>query len=122
MLLSTLALDINRQKKGTDIQGNIGDTVRAAGDGEVTWVDYKGKDKKGRKTPEGKWIKIKHDDGYESHYWHLNSLTVKEGDRIKAGQPIGTVGKTGSTTGPHLHYGVKNPKGEWIDPQNDYFH
>ena len=102
--------------KGIDIQGNIGDTIRAAGDGYVYKIDTIGKDARGKR------IVITHDDGYKSEYWHLTSLTVQEGDRIKAGQPIGTVGETGSTTGPHLHYGVKNPKGEWIDPVNDYFH
>jgi len=101
---------------GIDMQANNGDTVRADGDGYVDRIDTIGEDARGKR------IVIIHDDGYKSEYWHLTSLTVQEGDRIKAGQPIGTVGKTGRATGPHLHYGVKNPKGEWIDPCGGYFH
>lgn len=52
----------------------------------------------------GKTIKIKHINGYETRYCHLNSLLVNKGDKVTMGQEIAAVGVTGLTTGPHLHF------------------
>ncbi len=54
----------------------------------------------------GKRIIIDHHNGYKTIYAHLNRIKVHKGQWIKKGQKIGTVGKTGYTTGPHLHYEV----------------
>ena len=59
-------------------------------------------------------IKVKHDNGIISEYMHGHP-TVKMGQRVMAGQQIGTVGKVG-TGGAHLHLGMFNSKGEYLDP------
>ena len=51
-------------------------------------------------------IVVKHDHGYDTRYAHLSLIYVKEGDKVLAGDCIGTVGNSGLSTGPHLHYEV----------------
>ena len=60
---------------------------------------------------------VQDETGYTAHYMHLNSRSVAVGDVIKHGEIIGTVGSTGNSTGPHLHFGVKDNSGEWINPR-----
>lgn len=62
------------------------------------WLDY------------GNVVKIKHADGTESVYGHVkyNSITVKVGDTVKAGQKIAVVGSSGYSSGPHLHFEIRN--------------
>ncbi len=55
----------------------------------------------------GKLIVIKHADGYETRYAHLNKIGVKVGDRVKIGEKIGQTGNTGTGTAPHLHFEVR---------------
>jgi murein DD-endopeptidase MepM/ murein hydrolase activator NlpD len=57
---------------------------------------------------DGNYIIIKHDDSTSAAYWHLdyNGVLVKPGDTITAGQPIGKVGSTGFSSGPHLHFEI----------------
>jgi murein DD-endopeptidase MepM/ murein hydrolase activator NlpD len=55
----------------------------------------------------GNAIKINHGYGYETIFGHLNKVLVRPGQRVKRGQPIGLVGNTGFSTGPHLHYQVQ---------------
>jgi murein DD-endopeptidase MepM/ murein hydrolase activator NlpD len=66
----------------------------------------------------GKGIKIKHKSkGIETGYCHLSRQILEKGQRVKKGQTIGLVGSTGRSTGPHLHFTVKNLKsGKYIDP------
>lgn len=54
-------------------------------------------------------IVLKHANGLTTAYWHLKSIYVAEGQEVKQGQVIGTVGSTGPSTGPHLHFVVCNP-------------
>ncbi|MEO1488921.1 MAG: M23 family metallopeptidase [Pseudomonadota bacterium] len=63
---------------------------------------------------EGGLIIIDHGAGLSSAYLHASKLLVKEGDVVRQGQPIGTVGSTGRSTGPHLHWGLK-----WNDARFD---
>lgn len=68
---------------------------------------------------EAKWgnvVAIEHANGLRSLYAHLDRRQVKEGDRVRAGQQIGTSGATGKVTGPHLHMEVTR-NGAHIDPQ-----
>jgi murein DD-endopeptidase MepM/ murein hydrolase activator NlpD len=63
----------------------------------------------------GNTIGIDHGQGVASIYIHLNSISVREGDFVQPGQTIGTVGSTGASTGPHLHWGVY-VNGVAVDP------
>jgi len=67
----------------------------------------------------GNYVEVDHGDGSSSYYGHLKELNVKQGDKIPDGAPIGSVGMTGKTTGPHVEFGVK-VGGVNVDP-NDYF-
>jgi murein DD-endopeptidase MepM/ murein hydrolase activator NlpD len=64
----------------------------------------------------GNNIQLCHPDGYCAIYMHLISLDVGVGETVFTGQQIGTVGSTGNSTGPHLHFQVTNPAGLAIDP------
>ena len=63
----------------------------------------------------GNTIGIDHGQGVSSILMHLNGINVKEGDFVKAGQLVGTVGSTGASTGPHLHWGLY-VNGQCVDP------
>ncbi|MEW6721340.1 MAG: M23 family metallopeptidase [Thermodesulfobacteriota bacterium] len=63
----------------------------------------------------GRTVMIDHGGGVFSIYMHLNRFSVKEGQRVSRGEPIGEVGSTGRATGPHLHFGVRVPGGR-VDP------
>ncbi|NUQ73623.1 MAG: peptidoglycan DD-metalloendopeptidase family protein [Polyangiaceae bacterium] len=80
---------------------DTGDTVVASAAGKVTRVANEGN------TSYGRWIEIDHGNGYRSRYAHLNSQLVSVGQSVNKGQKIGTVGNTGGSTGPHLHYEVR---------------
>jgi hypothetical protein len=85
------SVDFNRSN-------DIGDTVVAAAGGTVTRVANTGS------TSYGRWIEIAHGGGYRTRYAHLSSQSVGVGQNVKRGQKIGTVGSTGGSSGPHLHY------------------
>jgi len=93
---------------GLDLAAPLGTTVRAAAAGIVAAA--------GRQADGAVVVRIRHDDGSETTYGHLGpDLAVREGDRVVAGQAIGTVGLTGRTTGPHLHFELV-VDGRPIDP------
>ncbi|KAG1700515.1 Murein DD-endopeptidase MepM [Nymphon striatum] len=64
----------------------------------------------GRNGGYGKVVEIRHKDGMISRYAHLSRITVKNGQRVSVGKVIGKVGSTGRSTGPHLHYEVRQGK------------
>jgi murein DD-endopeptidase MepM/ murein hydrolase activator NlpD len=84
---------------GIDIATNFGNPIVATADGIVISL---GNDKIG-----GKNIIISHGNGITTHYLHLSKFLVKSGQKIKRGDVIGLVGKTGKARGPHLHYEVR---------------
>jgi len=63
----------------------------------------------------GNYVLIEHNAHYSTFYGHLNSIVVKKHDRVTGGQIIGTVGSTGKSTSPHLHYEVRFDK-KSVDP------
>ena len=63
----------------------------------------------------GNAVFLDHGNGLISMYFHLHEAFVEQGDEVSRGRPIGTVGSTGRSTGPHLHFGVRW-QGERIDP------
>jgi murein DD-endopeptidase MepM/ murein hydrolase activator NlpD len=65
----------------------------------------------------GNFGKVLHEDGKTSYYGHLNSINVRGGQKVNAGDLIGYSGNTGNSTGPHLHFEVRE-NGNSIDPLN----
>jgi len=93
---------------GLDIAARRGTPIKASADGTVIFS--------GRRGGYGNMVIIKHSDGKTSRYAHADSLTVKKGQEVSAGQKIATVGSTGKATGPHLHFEIRE-SGSPIDPQ-----
>ncbi len=83
---------------GVDLAADIGTPVYATAEGVVCSVE--------RDAGLGRVIKINHEYGYLTVYGHLSQIGVRKGQAVKRGDLIGTVGNTGMTTGPHLHYEV----------------
>ncbi len=88
-----------RWHHGSDIDVEIGDPVYAVFDGIVRISQYGG--------GYGKHIVLRHHNGLETVYGHLNKLYLKVGDVVTAGQQIGEAGNTGRSTGPHLHFEIR---------------
>ncbi|MBP1949303.1 M23 family metallopeptidase [Virgibacillus litoralis] len=92
---------------GIDIRGSTGTPVFAGADGTVTLAEYYG--------GYGKTIKVRHSDRFVTLYSHLSEIKVKQGDTLKKGDNIGSIGSTGRSTGPHLHYEILE-NGKPVDP------
>ncbi|MEM9168390.1 MAG: peptidoglycan DD-metalloendopeptidase family protein [Pseudomonadota bacterium] len=103
-------LGYKKAHKGIDFAARRGTPVYAAGDGVVLRADRYGSF--------GNYVKIKHANGYETAYAHLNGFRkgVRKGTRVNQGDVIGYVGTTGRSTGPHLHYEV-HLNGRAVNPQ-----
>lgn len=99
----------HRHHDGLDIAAEKGSPVRAVRDGVVRSA--------GTRDGYGNVVVVDHGDGLQTLYAHCDTLTVREGARVQAGQAIATVGDTGRATGPHLHFEVRlegasvNPEG-----------
>lgn len=93
---------------GLDLAAPLGTPVRAAADGTVEFT--------GRRGDAGNLVEIAHADGTRTRYAHLDSMQVKAGETVCAGQVLGAVGSTGRSTGPHLHFAVERA-GQLIDPK-----
>lgn len=91
---------------GGNLNGQAADSI---GGGKVTEVGY---DENGY----GNYVVVDHGDGYTSLYGHLQKATVKQGDTVSAGQQVGVIGSTGSSSAPHLHLRV-HKNGQSIDPR-----
>lgn len=83
---------------GTDFAMPIGTPITAPANGRVDRVDYH--------NAAGRYVVIKHDNGYRTRYLHLSRSLVKPGERVEMGEEIALSGNTGRSTGPHLHYEV----------------
>lgn len=94
-----LSSTFGRGHTGIDIANGTGTAIVAADDG---YVRQAGRDSGGY----GNMVVIDHGNGYVTRYAHLNSILVNAGDSVKKNQKIGTMGTTGRTTGPHLHFEV----------------
>ena len=97
--------------RGVDYAGAYGSPVVAPAAGRVSLV---GRESQGFKI-HGNVVGIDHGQGVASILMHLARIDVKEGDVVKAGQVIGTLGSTGASTGPHLHWGLY-VHGQSVDP------
>ncbi len=87
-----------RAHTGLDFAGNIGTPIHAPADGKVILI--------GHFFFNGNTIFIDHGQGLISVYIHMNKYLVKQGQLVKKGDKIGTIGQAGRVTGPHLHWGV----------------
>lgn len=92
---------------GIDFIAEKGTKVLAVADGIVEDTGFN--------IDDGNYIILKHRDGYETLYMHLEEILVKVGDKIVMGDEIGTVGITGKSTGPHLHFELHH-NGEAVNP------
>jgi len=101
-----------RMHFGMDFSAPRGTEIYATGDGTVTRADS-------RAAGFGKHVRIDHGFGYVTIYAHLNSFKVVKGDKVKRGDVIGTVGSTGRSVAPHLHYEIVKD-GVKINPINFY--
>lgn len=97
-----------RNHTGIDIAAPKKTPVVATADGSVRFA--------GRNKAYGRMVKIAHAGEVETWYAHLKSCKVKAGRKVRQGQLIGRVGKTGRATGPHLHYEVR-VHGRSVDPR-----
>ncbi len=92
---------------GVDIAAPFGSIIVAADDGLVSaagWVPVG-----------GRRVCVQHTEGFESCYYHTSAALVSVGERVARGQPIALIGMTGATTGPHVHWEVKE-NGRIVDP------
>ena len=92
---------------GVDFGSGRGAEVYAASSGKVVLTEYN--------RSYGNYVIVEHQEGSSSVYAHLEKIIVSKGSRIKKGELIGYTGKTGRTSGPHLHYEVRI-KGIPVDP------
>ena len=87
----------------------LGTPIYASGNGVV--------DKVGWEAGYGKYVRIRHANGYETAYGHMTAFarSTQAGARVRQGQVIGYVGSTGLSTGPHVHYEIL-VNGRFVDP------
>ena len=97
---------------GIDIAAPVGSAIRAAADGFILRV--------GRSIDYGNFVEVKHGRDIVTRYAHAFKVVVHQNEVVKKGAIIGTVGVTGHTTGPHLHYEVEIG-GQRVDPAQFIF-
>ena len=98
---------------GMDFTAPVGTEIYATGNGTVVKVE---KDGRGY----GNNVIINHGYGYQTLYGHMSKFSVRPGQKVKRGDLIGSVGNTGTSTGPHLHYEV-HKNGNPVNPVNFYY-
>ncbi len=104
---------IRKMHQGIDFSAPVGTPVFATGDGVVKTVTRSARGL-------GNQIVIDHGFGYSSKYACMDEMNVRQGVRVKRGELIGTVGDTGLSVAPHLHYEV-HLNGEAMNPINYFF-
>ena len=93
---------------GIDIAASEGTPIVAPADGRVTSLF--------NNSTGGKQLVISHDNGFVTGYAHLSKYAVKMSDKVYQGDVIAYVGSTGQVTGPHLHFTLKDAKGNYLNP------
>lgn len=97
---------------GIDVAGERGTPVLATANGKVVFSGAKG--------PLGKTVILDHGHGIRTHYGHNHELFVKRGEKVERGQKIASLGNSGRSTGPHLHYTVE-VRGKAVNPLDYIF-
>ncbi len=99
---------VKKFHKGIDFTCPRGTAIQATGNGTVKKVEK-------RKSGYGNNVLIDHGFGFETLYAHMSDIEVKAGQKVTKGQRIGTVGSSGTSTAPHLHYEVRK-HGKAVNP------
>lgn len=102
-------LGVKQFHNGVDLAAPSGSPIIAAYDGKVVAASYS--------STMGNYMMIDHGDGLYTIYMHASALGVSEGEEVTKGQRIGSVGSTGRSTGPHLHFSVRL-NGSYVSPWN----
>jgi murein DD-endopeptidase MepM/ murein hydrolase activator NlpD len=102
-------LGYSKMHTGVDWGSSTGTAIFAAGNGLIDKVGWEG--------GYGKYIRIRHANGYETAYGHMSAFArgMEQGKKVRQGQVIGYVGSTGLSTGAHLHYEILI-NGRFVDP------
>ena len=102
-------LGIIKMHTGVDWATAYGTPIFAAGNGEIEKIGWEG--------GYGKYIRVKHNNGYETAYGHMSAFAkgMEVGKRVRQGQVIGFVGSTGMSTGAHVHFEIL-VNGRFVDP------
>jgi murein DD-endopeptidase MepM/ murein hydrolase activator NlpD len=109
---------------GIDIPAKLHTPVQAAGSGKVVWAGYGlyyGQNDPN--DPYGLAVTIRHDFGFNGQYIytvyaHMDRIDVVTGEQVETGQPVGIIGTTGLTTGPHLHFEVRMERNSYFTTYN----
>ncbi len=94
---------------GVDIVAKRGTPIRVTADGIVTSCGYR--------SDYGRFIIVRHKNGFSTLYAHLGRIFVTSGQRVRKGDVIGLLGCSGRSTGPHLHYEVRL-RGRYLNPED----
>jgi LysM repeat protein len=100
-----------RMHKGIDVANSVGTPIVAAQHGRVTFAGWSD-------GGYGYLVEITHDDGSRSMYAHQSRILVDLGEVVSQGQQIGTMGSTGRSTGPHLHFEIHAPGLGAVNPMH----
>ncbi len=92
-------LKFSRKHQGVDLAADIGAPVRTVAPGRVVFADpYAGY---------GNFVVVEHINGVTTHYGHCDKIKVRPGQKVNAGDIIATIGNTGMSSGPHLHFELR---------------
>lgn len=94
---------------GIDFGMPEGTELHSIGDGVINKV-FDGS------TSIGKGVDVQFPDGTHALYGHMSKVGVHVGDKVRTGSDLGLSGNTGNSTGPHLHFGIKDAQGHFVDP------
>jgi murein DD-endopeptidase MepM/ murein hydrolase activator NlpD len=98
---------------GIDLAGPYGLDIHCSGEGTVTQAHVS-------RYGYGKEVVVDHGYGFTSRYAHLQDIHVKVGQKLKRGEVLGTLGNTGRSTGPHLHYEIRE-NGRPVNPMYFFY-
>lgn len=99
--------------QGIDIAGPYGLEVHCTGEGTVVLATF-------NRYGYGKEVVVDHGYGYTSRYAHLQDIMVEKGQKLKRGEVLGTLGSSGRSTGPHLHYEIRK-NGRAVNPMYFFY-
>jgi len=91
------AFNVSTGHRAIDYAANIGTPIKSVGDGTVVYAGW-------NNQGYGNFVSIRHNETFTTNYAHMSKIYVHYGQRVSQGDIIGTVGSTGFSTGPHLHF------------------